>query len=122
MLEAMRAMGAPVEDIERVAAAIEEQRATLEKPPESFGVWAENWRVVTAWLDVQTQWRLVALGGGLAGGAQLIHVGLDYAGVSAWIELFVPFRKRREVMAGLQLMERAALAALHEIREREKGG
>lgn len=118
MLEAMRAMGAPAEDIERVAAAIDAQRALLEKPPESFGVWAENWRVVTAWLDVQTQWRLVALGGG----TQLIHVGLDYAGVSAWIELFVPFRRRREVMAGLQLMERAALAALHEIREREKGG
>lgn len=121
MLEAMQAMGAPAEDIERVAAAIEAQRAILEKPPESFGVWAENWGVVLAWLDVQTQWRLVSITSGL-GGAQLVHVGLDYAGVAAWMDLFVPRRQRREIMTGLQLMERAALEAMNEIRQQEKGG
>ncbi|WP_280189070.1 DUF1799 domain-containing protein [Delftia sp. PS-11] len=121
MLEAMQAMGAPAQDIERVAAAIEAQRAILEKPPETFGVWAENWDVVMAWLDVQTQWRIVPVPMGLDG-SKLVHVGLDYAGVAAWLDLFAQQRKRREIMAGLQMMERAALSALHEIRQQQERG
>lgn len=122
MLEAMQAMGAPAQDIERVAAAIDAQRAILEKPPETFGVWAENWDVVMTWLDVQTQWRLLSVPMGIEAPARLVHIGLDYAGVAAWLELFVPRRKRRDTMTCLRVMEQAALAAFQEIRQQQERG
>lgn len=112
MLEAMRAMGAPAQDIERVAEAIEQQRAAQQAQPEDFGVYRDNWEVVAAWRALETQWSYAGMTG--------VRVGLNYACVTAWLDLFVQLRKRRSVMAGLMVMERAALVALNEIREQEK--
>lgn len=122
MLDAMRAMGAPARDIERVAQAIAEQRAAVERPPEEFGVYRENWATVQAWGAVETQWNWLPPPVSFLGGAGMpVRTGLNYAGVTAWLELFMPVRKRRGVMQGLMLMERAGLAALNEIREQEEG-
>ncbi|MBK0115704.1 MULTISPECIES: DUF1799 domain-containing protein [unclassified Delftia] len=112
MLDAMRAMGAPAEDIERVAQAIAEQRAAVEQPPEEFGIYRDNWPVVTAWRSLETQWHYAGVDG--------IPKGLNYACALAWLDMFVPQRQRRKVMVGLMVMERGALAAMNEIREQSK--
>lgn len=122
MLEAMRAMGAPAQDIERVAEAIEQQRAAIQVQPEEFGVYRENWATVQAWIALETQWIwLWPPVSAFAGAGTPVRTGLNYAGVAAWLELFVPFRQRRSVMQGLMLMERAGMAALIEIRKQEEG-
>ena len=61
------------------------------------------WPVVMAWMRVQTQWRMSAMGG---------PVGLDYASVD------VALRRARivdgdgAIFEGLQVMEHAALSAM----------
>jgi|GEM_PF-881285 len=112
MLDAMRAMGAPAGDIERVAQAIAEQRAAVEQLPEEFGVYRDNWPVVTAWRALETQWHYAGMDG--------TRMGLHYGCASAWLDMFVPQRQRRKVMVGLMVMERGALAAMNEIREQSK--
>ena len=69
--------------------------------PCNFGVW-------TLWLDVQTQWR-----SGMAG-----RTGLDYAGVRVVVDRRMPRRQRGEAFDALCSMERAALRAWGEQRER----
>lgn len=114
MLDAMRAFGAPAQDIERVAQAIEQQRAAAKQEPEQFGVHADNWLVVQAWGAVQTQWMYAGMEG--------VRTGLNYAGVIAWVDMFIHRRKRSEVMVGLMLMEKTGLQALREIQDKEKEG
>lgn len=114
MLDAMRALGAPAQDIERVAHAIEQQRATATQEPLAFGVHRDNWLIVQVWEALRTQWNF--------GGMDAVRTGLNYAGVIAWLDLYVHRRKRREVMSGLMLMEDTALQALAEIRNKEKEG
>lgn len=122
MLEAMRAMGAPAKDIERVAEAIEQQRAAVPTQPEEFGVYRDNWATVQAWIALETQWNWLSPPvSAFAGVGMPVRTGLNYAGVAAWLELFVPARQRRSVMQGLMLMERAGMAALIEIRKQEEG-
>lgn len=68
----------------------------------------DAWRAVLAFLALQTQWRVqLALGG-------VLWLGLDYAGVRAWLELqgHAP-RTARALLADLQVMERAALPVLN---------
>lgn len=110
----MRALGAPAQDIERVAHAIEQQRAAAKQEPQAFGVYRDNWLIVQAWEALRTQWNFAGMAG--------VRTGLNYAGVIAWLDMFVHRRKRREVMEGLRLMEDAALRALAEIRDKEKEG
>lgn len=70
-----------------------------------FEVWACNWEAVTAFLAAETQWR-VAVGFGA-----MCWLGLDYAAAD------VAFRRlgiSDEAFAGVQVMERAALAVFAE--------
>ena len=67
-----------------------------------FYLWPELQPVLLAWVCVQTQWRT-----GMAGAT-----GLDYAGVDAIVRTRRLARGRRrcaQLMADLQVMERAAL-------------
>ena len=110
VLEAMRAFGAPAEDIERAARLIEDGSKGLE--PVAFEVHHDNLRSVRAWQGVSTQWQFAGMAG--------VRVGLNYAGVLAWLQIHVRPRLQRAVMGDIELMERAALQALNEIREAEE--
>jgi hypothetical protein len=75
---------------------------------ELFEVYACNQGVLTAFLSVSTQWRVVA---GMAG---MIRLGLDYGGVLAALKLLgVPKGDRPRIFEGLRAMEQAALEVLN---------
>ena len=73
-------------------------------------LWPCNERVWRLWLSVQTQWRT-----GMAG-----RTGLDYAGVRVPVDRRMPRRQRGEAFAALCSMERAALLAWDEQRDRSR--
>ncbi len=107
----MQAYGAPQAEIERVAAEIEAQTADPEEQP--FGVHADNLRTVGAFQALRTQWQRTGMDGRRS--------GFLYAGVLSWLHEHVPRpRMRRELFAGLQLMETAVLA--YDVERREKEG
>lgn len=67
-------------------------------------VFPENWDSVQFFVRLQTQWR-VGMGGA---------TGLDYTAVLALLRtLRLPRERADELFADVQLMERAALAAMH---------
>ncbi|MFZ9620419.1 MAG: DUF1799 domain-containing protein [Prochlorococcaceae cyanobacterium] len=70
--------------------------------PETFEVWKENWDAVVMWTRLQTQWRASA--GGV--------IGLDY-GVLEWLLRLYEVKDQRALLEDLQIMEGAALAAMH---------
>lgn len=111
----MRAFGAPAAQIERMEQTLQERKAqqTTGELAGHFGVWADNWPAVMAWLRVETQWRTAGMAG--------VMTGLDYAAVISWVQLFVKRGERKEIMQAIQTMERAALDAMAELREQEKG-
>ena len=111
VIEAMQAWGAPADEIEQARTQID----NAAPPPvqDTFGVHADNLPTVLAFQAVSTQWQRAGMAGQ--------RVGLCYAGVSAWLDLFVRRRDRRSVMQGLQVMERAVLAADQEQREKNQG-
>lgn len=80
-----------------------------------FLVWDKNWPALTAFLAVETQWRVVSRG--MTGVLQ--RLGLDYAAVDVVL-------RRRKVKAGvfddIQAMERAALKAFGEVAASEDRG
>ena len=70
-------------------------------PEEEIEVWSGNWRTVSAFLDVASQWRWQQVG-------DRVWISLDYAAVD------VVLRRNGyddEQFADLQLMERAAIDA-----------
>lgn len=67
-----------------------------------FEVYEENWPVVELFVRASTQWRM-----GMGG-----PVGLDYGGVALTARL-TGVKLTREVFAGLQAMEAAALDELN---------
>jgi hypothetical protein len=85
------AFGAPQELIEMHTAS------------DALEIWPENVETVSAFLRLQTQWVLGAMGG---------VVGLNYQAVEALFNI-LGIEKRLEVFDGLQVMERAALAVLN---------
>lgn len=98
-------MGAP----EEVVAQIEAAHAP------DFEVWEENWETLEAFLFVCTQWRTMAIGGGMEG-AQVYWQGLDYGAVAAGLAgggIPAP----PSVWAGLRVMEAAARNALNGVDE-----
>ncbi|WP_313074444.1 DUF1799 domain-containing protein [Melaminivora sp.] len=108
----MQAFGAPQHEIDRVRAQIE--RAALPKTGDTFGVHADNQRVVAAFVSLRSQWSYA--------GMLAQRTGLQYAGVSAWLRESVRRTDhRREIFAGLQLMEHAVLAYDAEQRQKEEG-
>jgi Phage related hypothetical protein (DUF1799) len=114
ILACMNAFGAPQKDIDAVRARIEAQREAMrsEHAGADFPVWADNWDVVMAFQDVQTQWVRSSFSGQ--------RMGLNYAGVNAWLDRFVRRTKRKNMFAGLQLMERAVLVADQELADKER--
>lgn len=109
----MRAFRAPPEEIERVQQAMQARKAALagDDAANVFGVWADNVAIVDAWVGIETQWRTAGMTG--------VMTGLDYSAVTNWLQLFVKQSERKEIMRGLQTMERAALAAMAELRAQE---
>lgn len=77
-----------------------------------FGVYAENLPVVNAFVRLRTQWQYAGMA------AQ--RVGLNYAGVISWVALNFRPRRRRALVADLQLMESAVLTADFEQRKKEE--
>jgi hypothetical protein len=81
--------------------------------PRIFCLWPEHEEVLGLWFAVQTQWR-VGMGGA---------TGLDYCGVEALMRVRQIGRgkARSQLMADLQIMERAALSEwAEEARRRER--
>ncbi len=108
----MEAWGVSAEDLDKVRARIDAAATAPPAEGETFGVYAENLPVVTAFEDLRTQWQYAGMAGQ--------RMGLCYAGVCAWLDLFVHRRKRRTVMHGLQVMERAVLVADQEQRDKKE--
>lgn len=91
-----------------IAADFAQMGVSVEIDPDkkgAFQVWDVNWDSLCCFLDCESQWRVAV---GLAGGQLL---GLDYSAVDVVL-------RRRQVADGvfddLQVMERAALAAMGE--------
>ena len=77
--------------------------------PQPFEVLPDNEQAVTLFLRAENQWRV--------GGMDGVVLGLDYAGVAAAARA-VGMRLKGELFESLQVMESAALAALHKRRRR----
>lgn len=71
-------------------------------------VWPDNWKVLNAFLSIETQWNFA--GGGMG---PLIFIGLDYAGAKAALKGRSNSAWRR-LISELQIMEKAALPVLNE--------
>jgi hypothetical protein len=98
----LRLLGAP-DDV------IEAARAPVLPVIVDFMVWEENWRTVSLFLGLATQWRVHI---GMAGAH---YQGLDYVAVEAALRLEgVPRRDRPDLFHDLQAMERAALPLLND--------
>lgn len=97
-----REMGAP-----------EEMLVRLEAEDGDFGVWAENWPAVEAFLFVCTQWRTIS---GAMG--KVYWQGLDYSGVAAGLA-GIGYASSPKVWEGLRVMEVAARNWLNGSRERD---
>ncbi len=74
------------------------------------GIWAQNLPVVTAFLSVSTQWRVLAQADG-----SLRYVGMDYAGVRAGLRQ-AGLRLTPADWSDLQIVEAGALGALNRAR------
>ena len=106
----MQAYGAPQADIDRVAAQL--ARAAQPQAGDRFAVHADNERTVAAFLALRTQWQYAGLAGQ--------RTGLNYASVLSWLRerIRIP-RQRRQVLAGIETMEKAVLAYDAEQRQKE---
>lgn len=78
----------------------------------AFPVHADNERTVAAFLALRTQWQYAGLAGQ--------RTGLNYASVLSWLRerIRIP-RQRRQVLAGIETMEKAVLAYDAEQRQKE---
>lgn len=117
IVEAMRDMGAPPEQIAKAqalaAAAAPPQR------PRPFGVWHDNTRAVNTFVALRTQWVYVAVPVGM--GVTVPHrSGLKYEGVRAYLLTAEPRRRHRSLLQDLQTMELAVLQADAEIRKKQE--
>lgn len=107
----MQALGAPQADIDLVRAQIE--AAAAPQDGDTFGVHADNQRTVAAFVALRTQWHYAGLEGR--------RMGLQYVGVTAWLNEHIRRpRTRRDVFAGLQIMEKAVLGYDAEQRQKEE--
>lgn len=90
-------------------ASIDALKATLFGEQQD-GVWPENEPAVLAWLIVQTQWRVAAVGS-LAGGG-IVWLGLDYAAARAGLDA-AGIDTTPALWSDLQIMEGAACELLN---------
>lgn len=90
-----------------------------------YEVWLENQPAVELFLDVATQWRVVAAPEGTAGmvsaiWSRIMYTGLDYTAVAATLAMRrIPRRRHAGLLSDLQVMERAALDEMRILRESE---
>lgn len=80
---------------------------------DGFAVWDSNWEAVRLFLDLETQWRVVA---GFSG---LVWLGLDYVAADRLLDLKFGSRRPGRARAGrlleeLRVMEREALKVFAE--------
>lgn len=80
----------------------------IDKPPDHFEVFQENWDAVRVFVAASTQWVI-----GFAGAT-----GLNYPSIDFLLKLY-RVKKKQEVFEQIQVVEAAALKA---IREREETG
>jgi hypothetical protein len=92
------ALGFPAEMVASIAAVT----------PAAFPVWPENMPIVSAFLEVATQWRTQVRADG-----RLLWLGLDYTAVRAGLEL-AEIKLSKAEWRGVGVMEAAASAALNE--------
>lgn len=99
MIADWEAMGA------RVSEAVREQAAAADRE-ESFAVWRCNWKTMTAFLMLETQWRTAATM------TRLLWLGIDYSAAAA---LFAGKSRKKfhRLIDDLQVMEFAALPILN---------
>lgn len=76
----------------------------IEAEPD-FWVDEDNWQTVMTFCQCSTQWHYGAMGG---------VTGMDYPGVKVVLDLTIKPKQQREVFAGIQIMERAAMAIMNE--------
>jgi hypothetical protein len=101
--EALEAFNAPPD----VLASIQERQRQTET---HFEVEAENWDTLMVFLNCSTQWKKQYAG--MSG--ELIVDGLDYPGVKIVIwGMGYRGKKARDIFAGVQTMEYAALPVLN---------
>lgn len=112
--------GRPVRVDDAIAEDCRVLGITLDLPAEDeadgFPVWDSNWETVRLWLELETQWRVVA---GFSG---LVWLGLDH--VAAHHALDRRFGRRRAdrgraaaLFEDLRVMEKEALKTFREIAE-----
>ncbi|NML88345.1 DUF1799 domain-containing protein [Sphingobium sp. TB-6] len=82
----------------------------LDRKEPGFPIWPENMPIANAFLAVSSQWRTIPLISG-----RVHWQGLDYAGVSAGLDRAAMSLSPSQWM-GLQIMERAAAAAMNNSR------
>jgi len=80
--------------------------SAIETEEKAFEVWRVNWKTVTSFVTLETQWRVVGTPAGLT------WLGLDYAAAAA------AFRGRsvrcwQRLLSELRIMEHAALEVLN---------
>ena len=73
---------------------------------EAFEVWAINWKAVTGFVTIETQWRVTGTPVGLC------WLGIDYTAAAAALR-GRSRRKFRALLADLRIMEAAALPILN---------
>lgn len=100
-IDALRAFGATPEQL----AEAQDYYEALDR---DFGVWAENDTALEAFCALGTQWRMLAHMSGV------VWTGIEYAAIPPVLRLMaVPRAAWRDTFGALQIMERAALAALN---------
>jgi hypothetical protein len=77
---------------------------------DKFGVWAENWPALLAFLAVDTQWRAVPMGMG-----GMYWMGLDYTAATAGLAA-AGIKVTPALWSDLKVMERAGRDALNGIK------
>nr|WP_301539364.1 DUF1799 domain-containing protein [Methylomonas sp. ZR1] len=83
--------------------------AGFAQPETCFKVEAENWESVMVFLSLDTQWQIGAMGE---------VIGLNYAGVESVFRI-KRIKNREALFDDLQIMERAAVTAFREQRQKK---
>lgn len=100
------------------AEAAEEDRAGERERTDEFPVWRENWETLQVFLALSSNWRTLVFPDGT-----IRYQGIEYSAIkTAMWGLEVPRKRRREVFAGLRVMEEAALISLSPNRRKANAG
>ena len=106
----MQALGASQHDIDQARTQLDQ--AAPAQGEATFGVYADNWATVMAFCALGPRWQYAGMAGQ--------RTGFDWASVEAWIDRHARRRQRRALSNDLQTMERAALQADRELKEKEE--